>query len=123
MFRLIALTLLVAIAPAGLADERGTPNRGRSVSECSQQASERDLMASERDLMASERDLMGRARKDFVSGCVSRYQVMDDERRDRYRDCHARAADRGLHDASCRQYIEDCVTGRLDRRTLTMLGG
>jgi len=109
MFRLIALTLFVAIAPAGLADERGTPNRGRSVSECSQQA--------------SERDLMGRARKDFVSGCVSRYQVMDDERRDRYRDCHARAADRGLHDASRRQYIEDCVTGRLDRRTLTMLGG
>ena len=30
---------------------------------------------------------------------------------------------RGLHDASRRQYIEDCVTGRLDRRTLTMLGG
>ena len=110
MFRLIALTLLVAIAPAGLADERGTPNRGRSVSECSQQA--------------SERDLTGHARTDFVSGCISRYQAMDDDdRRDRYRDCHARAADRGLHDASRRQYIEDCVTGRLDRRTLTMLGG
>ena len=109
MFRLIALTLFVAIAPAGLAEERGTPNRGRSVSECSQQA--------------NKRDLTGRARKDFVSGCVSRYQVMDDERRERYRDCHARAADRGLHDASRRQYIEDCVTGRRDRRTLTMLGG
>lgn len=109
MLRLIAVILLMAIAPAGLAVERGTPNRGQSVSECNQQA--------------SERDLPGHARKDFVSGCVSRYQAMDDHRRDRYRDCHARAADRGLHDASRRQYIEDCVTGRLDRRTLTMLGG
>lgn len=109
MFRLIALTLLVAIAPTGLAGERDTPNRGRSVSDCSQQA--------------SERDLTGHVRKDFVSGCVSRYQAMDSDLRDRYRDCHARAADRGLHDASRRQYIEDCVTGRLDRRTLTMLGG
>lgn len=109
MFRLIALTLVVAIAPTGLADERDTPNRGRAVSECSHQA--------------SERDLTGHARKDFVSGCVSRHQAMNDGRRDRYRECHARAADRGLHDASRRQYIEDCVTGRLDRRTLTMLGG
>src|SRR5688500_6283019 len=108
MFRLIALTLLVAIAPAGLADERATPNRGRSASDCSQQA--------------SERDLTGHARKDFVSGCIIRYEAMDDDRRDRYRDCHARAADRGLHDASRRQYIEDCVTGRLDRRTVMMLG-
>jgi len=56
-------------------------------------------------------------------GCASRYQIMDDERRDRYRECHARAADRGLHDASRRQYIEDCVSGRLERRTLVMLGG
>jgi hypothetical protein len=109
MLRLIALTLLVAIPPAGLADERGAPNRGRSVSECSQQA--------------SERDLTGHARKNFVSGCVGRYQAMDDDRRDRYRKCHARAADRGLHDATRRQYIEDCVTGRLDRRTVVMLGG
>ena len=43
MLRLIALILLVAIAPAGLADERGTPNRGQSVSECNQRADERDL--------------------------------------------------------------------------------
>src|SRR5688572_29660497 len=109
MFRLIALTLLVAIAPAALADERGTPNRGRSVSDCSQQA--------------TERDLTGHPRKDLVSGCIGRYQAMDDDRRDGYRDCNARAADRGLHDASRRQYIENCVTGRIDRRTVMMLGG
>lgn len=46
-----------------------------------------------------------------------------DDRRDRYRECHARAADRGLHDANRRQYIEDCVADRLERRTLVMLGG
>ena len=109
MLRLIALILLMAIAPVGVADERGTPNRGQSVSECNQRA--------------NERGLQGQDRKEFVAGCFSRYQAMEDERRDRYRGCHARAADRGLHDASRRQYIEDCVTGRLDRRTLVMLGG
>ena len=110
MLRLITLTLLAAVAaPASFADEQGARNRGQSVSECNQRA--------------SDRGLKGQDRREFVAGCVSRYQVMDDERRDRYRECHARAADRGLHDASRRQYIEDCVTGRLDRRTLTMLGG
>lgn len=110
MLRLITLTLLAAIAaPASFADEQGPRNRGQSVSDCNHRA--------------DERNLKGQGRKEFVGGCTSRYQVMDDERRDRYRDCHARAAARGLHDAGRRQYIEDCVTGRLDRRTLTMLGG
>jgi hypothetical protein len=112
MLRLIALTLLAAIAaPAGLAGEQGERNRGQSVSDCNYQA--------------KARRLQGQDRKDFVDGCVTRYgnELTDDERRNRYRDCHASAADRGLHDATRRQYIEDCVESRLPRRTIVMLGG
>jgi hypothetical protein len=112
MLRLIALTLLAAIAaPAGLAGEQGERNRGQSVSDCNHQA--------------NARRPQGQDRNDFVDGCAIRYgyELTNDERRNRYRDCHASAADRGLHDATRRQYIEDCVESRLPRRTIVMLGG
>jgi hypothetical protein len=114
MLRLFAITLLVAIAaPVSRADASRTQDRGQAVSECNHRV--------------NERDLKGQDRKDFVGGCLSRQAMnddrMNDDRRDRYRECHARAADRGLHDASRRQYIEDCVADRLERRTLVMLGG
>ena len=109
MLRLFAITLLVAIAaPVSRADDSRAQDRGQAVSECNHRV--------------NERDLKGQDRKDFVGGCLSR-QAMNDDRRDRYRECHARAAARGLHDASRRQYIEDCVADRLERRTLVMLGG
>jgi len=100
MLRLFAITLLVAIvAPVSRADDSRAQNRGQAVSECNHRVNERDL-----------------------KGCLSR-QAMNDDHRDRYRECHGRAAARGLHDASRRQYIEDCVADRLERRTLVMLGG
>jgi hypothetical protein len=114
MLRLFAITLLVAIAaPVSRADDSRAQDRGQAVSECNHRV--------------NERDLKGQDRKDFVGGCLSRQAMnddrMNDDRRDRYRECHARAAARGLHDASRRQYIEDCVADRLERRTLVMLGG
>ena len=114
MLRLFAITLLVAIAaPVSRADDSRAQDRGQAVSECNHGV--------------NERDLKGQDRKDFVGGCLSRQAMnddrMSDDRRDRYRECHARAAARGLHDASRRQYIEDCVADRLERRTLVMLGG
>ena len=114
MLRLFAITLLVAIAaPVSRADDWRAQDRGQAVSECNHRL--------------NERDLKGRERKDFVGGCLSRQAMnddrMNDDHRDRYRECHASAAARGLHDASRRQYIEDCVADRLERRTLVMLGG
>jgi hypothetical protein len=114
MLRLFAITLLVAIAaPVSRADASRAQDRGQAVSECNHRV--------------NERDLKGQDRKDFVGGCLSRQAMnddrMNDDRRDRYRECHARAAARGLHDASRRQYIEDCVADRVERRTLVMLGG
>jgi hypothetical protein len=101
MFRHVTLIALLALAiPISQADDdrnraQDDSNRGQVVSACNHRA--------------NAGDLKGQDRQDFVDWCVGRGDPFDEEQANRFPDCNALAAERGLHDEARRDFVNRCL--------------
>jgi hypothetical protein len=95
MMALLALTIPVSRADVNRNPGQDDGIRGQVVSDCNHRA--------------NTRDLKGQDRQNFVDWCVDRRDPFDGNHVNRYPDCSAIAAERGLLDEARRDFINRCL--------------